>query len=150
VSLSSQQRWPEAADPRQRDQGLRATPPLVLFGSPAEERAAALYLLYPRVCELHERYAQLQGRLRAAWWERDAEIELLAALCAQRALLDARALQPESASEQIDFLLALPLIAEQLTQSSGSGAFDPQRDRARFLAWLEAASREPDAPHATC
>jgi hypothetical protein len=111
--------------------------PLVLHGLDLEERAAALYVLYPLVCDLHGRYAQLQGRIRAAWWEREDEIELLAALCAQRALLDARAHQRESAADQLGFLLALPAIADHLTQSHGAGSFDPERDHAIFLEWLE-------------
>ncbi len=111
--------------------------PLVVFEGDAEERAAALYVLYPLVCKLHARYAQLQGRIRAAWWERDGEIELLAALCAQRALLDARARSPESAADQLGFLLALPAIAEHLTQSHGAGSFDPERDRPAFQEWLQ-------------
>jgi hypothetical protein len=136
VSTCAESRWQQQADAVEAPGMLRAAPPLVVFGSAGEERAAALYLLYPLVCELHDRYAALQGRIRAAWWERDGEIELLAALCARRALLDARAQHPESAAEQISFLLDLPLLADHLTQSHGSGSFDPARDQPAFLAAL--------------
>jgi hypothetical protein len=129
---------------------LRAAPPLVVFGSAPEERAAALYLLYPLVCELHDRYVPLQGRIRGAWWERDGEIELLAALCARRALLDARAHHPESAAEQIGFLLDLPAIADHLTQSHGSGSFDPARDHPAFLTALRRLAQKEHATVQPC
>ena len=121
--------------------------PLVAHGLAPHDRAAWLCALYPRIGELHDRYATLQGRVRAEWWLRDAEVEMLAALCAHRASLDEQAVNAESAKEQILFLFLLEQIATFLTSSEGSGAFDPGRDERTFsahIAQLESSDADED------
>ena len=80
--------------------------------------------LYAAAEELVERYPDdLDGRIRAGWWERPAEREMVAAICALRDALDddhatCDGEPDERARAELNFHRELPAIAERLTNAS--------------------------------
>ena len=111
--------------------------PMVVFGLSVAKRSLILEDLYGDVEDLLVRYGVLVGRLRREWWLRDGEVEMLAALAAERRRLDLEAVTKLGGKNQMLFLLGLETVADFLSSREGLGAFEPIRDKPAFRAYLE-------------
>ena len=88
---------------------------------PEQRRSEWLNQLHGAAEALLERYPDdLDGRIRAGWWERPAERELIAALCSLRDHLDdnRHGDAADRARAEISFNRDLPALAERLATAS--------------------------------